>query len=610
MTRYSILAGVVGLALIAAGISGAMQATGRPPAVRAQSSAGGVAITNVRVFDGERTIPRANVLVRGGAIVSVGGDAPPAGVPVVDGAGQTLLPGLIDAHTHAFGDALERALVFGVTTELDMFTDHAFADRMRRDQRSEAGAPMRADIFSAGTLVTAPGGHGTEYGMKIPTISEASDAGPFVDARLAEGSDYIKIVYDDGASHAARFPSIGEDVLRAVVAAAKQRGKLAVVHIGSRSAADRAMASGANGLVHLFANEPPAPDLAERMSRAGMFAIPTLSVIESTTGVASGKALASDARLAPYLTALELTALSGSFPVRPGSKQNLTHAFDAVRRLHAAGVPLLAGTDAPNPGTSHGVSLHRELELLVRAGLTPQAALASATSVPARAFRLADRGRIAPGLRADLVLVSGDPTTDILATRAVVGVWKRGVRLDRRHAPAETAAPAAATSTGAVSHFDGPQTDAAFGAGWQASTDSIMGGKSTASMALRPGGANGTAGALEVTGAIAAGAPFPWAGAMFFPAATPMQPVDLSRFKEIVFWARGDGQEYQVMVFATRLGSIPAARPFKAGPEWREVVMPLASFNGLDGSDLRGVLFSAGTTPGPFTFAIDEVRFR
>lgn len=71
--------------------------------------------------------------------------------------------------------------------------------------------------------------------------------------------------------------------------------------------------------------------------------------------------------------------------------------------------------------------MHHELVLLTRAGLTAEEALAAATSVPARCFGLADRGRIAPGLRADLVLVDGDPTMDITATRSIVDVWRRGV---------------------------------------------------------------------------------------------------------------------------------------------------------------------------------------
>jgi len=103
----------------------------------------------------------------------------------------------------------------------------------------------------------------------------------------------------------------------------------------------------------------------------------------------------------------------------------------AIGALHRVGVPILAGTDVPAPGTAHGLSVHRELELLVRSGLTPVEALASATFEPARAFGFYDRGRIAEGLRADLVLVNGDPTVDITATRDIVGVWKLGVRHQR-----------------------------------------------------------------------------------------------------------------------------------------------------------------------------------
>src|SRR5207302_10629981 len=105
-----------------------------------------------------------------------------------------------------------------------------------------------------------------------------------------------------------------------------------------------------------------------------------------------------------------------------------TEAIDQLRPVH---VPILAGTDAPNPGTEHGASMHGELALLVQAGLTPFEALEAATANPAKAFRLSDRGEIAPGKRADLLLVKGDPGADITATRNIVGIWKAGTRDDR-----------------------------------------------------------------------------------------------------------------------------------------------------------------------------------
>jgi imidazolonepropionase-like amidohydrolase len=611
MAKHAVLA-AAGIALIAVGIAGGTRAGGANRQA-GESSSKLTVVTNVRVFDGERATDRTNVAFRDGKILEV---APayraPQGAAIVNGEGMTLVPGFIDAHTHAWGDALSRALVFGVTTELDMFTQHQFAASMRAEQASAAGAPRRADLFSAGTLLTAPGGHGTEYGMKIPTLSGPAEAQAFVDARIAEGSDYIKIVYDDAHTYGMRtIPTISRPTLAAAVAAAKNRGKLAVVHIGSKQDAEDAIDVGASALIHLFADEPPDAGFVERTVRSGAFIIPTLSVDESTTGVASGLELIDDARIAPYLNEADRAGLRRAFPKRPNSHRNLDYAKAATRMLHEKGVPILAGTDAPNPGTTHGASIHRELRLLVDSGLTPAAALTAATSAPARAFGLKDRGRIAPGLRADLVLVKGDPTRDILATRDIVSIWKGGDVLQRPLGVSDrqTEAPEV-TSDGAVSDFDtGEKPTAKFGA-WQPSTDSFMGGTSTVDLRILKGGARQTAGALEIAGAVNTGtaAQFQWAGAMFFPAGTPMSPANLSKFKAITFWAIGDGKEYQVMVFATRLGNIPAVRPFSAGPEWREVVVPLADF-GVDGSDLRGLLFSA-SQPGAFRFAIDEVRFR
>ena len=107
------------------------------------------------------------------------------------------------------------------------------------------------------------------------------------------------------------------------------------------------------------------------------------------------------------------------------------HARDSVAALYRAGVPIVLGTDAnQSPGVPanvpYGESVHRELELLVEAGLTPAEALHAATGAAADRFGLPDRGRIAPGLRADLLLVDGDPTTDVTATRSILAVRLAG----------------------------------------------------------------------------------------------------------------------------------------------------------------------------------------
>ena len=156
----------------------------------------------------------------------------------------------------------------------------------------------------------------------------------------------------------------------------------------------------------------------------------------------SGAELASDERFVPYLHPSARENLRQASSLAGQVLGSFEIALETVRRFHEAGVVVLAGTDAPNAGTAHGISMHRELELLVRAGLTPAEALAAGTSHPADRFGLDDRGRIAPGKRADLLLVRGDPTTDILATREIVAIIRGGVLVDR-----EALADAIASST-------------------------------------------------------------------------------------------------------------------------------------------------------------------
>ena len=576
-------------------------------------------IRNARLFDGNKFLPPADVSVENGLIKMVGKNLKIApGTKEIDASGDTLLPGLIDSHTHAWGKALDQALVFGVTTELDMFSDPKFDADVRKREAARQNLNA-ADLRSSGTLVTVAKGHGTEYGIPIPVLASAADAQSFVDARLADGSDYIKIIYDDGSAYGFSIPTLTKEELAALIAAAHNRKKMAVVHIGSLSGARDAIEANADGLVHTFEDAPPSLDFAALVKQHHAFVTPTLSVNESVTGKASGESLVNDARLSPYINDQTAGNLKKAFPQRPGSKTVFSNALASVRALHGVGVPILAGTDAPNPGTGHGVSIHRELELLVQAGFTPTEALCSATSVPAKAFGLSDRGLIATGLRADLLLVKGDPATDITATRDIVAIWKTGAEVDRattraavekerQEAAAGKAMPAPAGSeSGWISDFEDGTTATKFGSGWSVSTDAMANGKSTADIKWIAGGAEGSKGALQISGAISDAFAYPWAGAFFAPGSAPMDPVNLSSKKAIRFWFRGDGRPYRLMIFTKSGGYNPIIQNLTVTTEWKEITLPFSAF-GTDGHDIGGILFSAGGAPGPFQFAIDNVR--
>ena len=607
--RTSATRGVLALLLLTAS---ALAAT---PAPQAHD----FVIRNARIFDGSRVIPAGDVWVQGGAIKAVGPHLEtPRGVTVIDGTAKTLLPGLIDSHVHTMGLAnfLRSALALGVTTELDMGASAPFCFQVEREQAAGKDLDL-ADLRTSGTQPTAPDGHGTEYGHPVPTLSLPESAQAFVDARIAEGSDFIgEIIYDDGSEYGLRIPTLSKETLRAVIDAAHRRGKLAVVHILSLQAAKDAVAAGADGLVHLFADHPPDSEFVSLVAQHHAFVIPTLSLLASMAGASAGPSLAQDSRLEPFLTPEAIADLGTPLPPNPS---NLGNAEEAVRRLKAEGVPILAGTDGHNPGTAHGASLHGELQLLVNSGLTPAEALASATSVNAAAFRLNDRGQIAPGKRADLLLVDGDPTTRISDISNVAAVWKLGVRFDRegyravvRQAKeadrAQREAPAPAGSEpGLISDFEDGAPTAKFGMGWSVSTGRLLGGsKPEGRIQVVDGGAQGSKKALQVTGQIGGGV-FGWAGAMFVPGSAPMAPVNLSKKNALSFWTKGDGRSYRVMLYSKRKGTMPAIKPFPAGPEWSKVTIPLSDF-GTDGSDLQAMVIGALATPGPFSLWIDDVR--
>lgn len=355
-------------------------------------------IVNAKVFDGTRSRDWTSVRFADGLITECSA-VPVArdGDEVVDAAGGTVLPGLVDAHVHLVPGALERSPASGVTTVLDMFSTPDVVAEAKERARSR---PDVADVRSAGIGATAPGGHPSVVYAPFPTLTAADQAERFVAERIAEGSDYLKVFSGIGG----RWPSLDSGTVEALVTAAHARGLVVVAHVSSTAGVEQVVSAGVDVVAHVPVDAELDEALVDRMAEAGIAVGPTLVTVENTFGGPGW---------------------------RGGGSPHRSRAEGAVRRLAAAGITLLAGTDAPNPGTAFGTSLHRELELLVRCGVDPARALAAATGEPARVFGLADRGRVAPGRRADLLLVSGDPVADITATRAIERIWRAGVACDR-----------------------------------------------------------------------------------------------------------------------------------------------------------------------------------
>jgi imidazolonepropionase-like amidohydrolase len=403
------------------------------------------AITNARIFDGEKILDATSVLVENGVITAIGAPVP-AGAAIIDGSGGTLLPGLIDAHVHTNKASLGLALRFGVTTELEMQGSNT---RFRREDITDDDSV--ADVRSAGFGLTPPGGHPAELfpegfrpgpppGAPAPSgpqpvqadVTTPEEAIAVVPRLKADGSDYIKFMVDDGSVEGhPGIPMLDQATLNAGVAAAQEQGMLTVAHALTIDATRMALEAGIDGLAHLFMDQPHTDEIVAAIKDSGAFVTACVVLNASMIGV-TGAALADDHRVASRLDGAWDTTLRSSFAHYP--QGSVADVLASVKALHDAGVDILVGTDVSVPlpfmgGLAHGASVHHELQYLVQAGLTPVQALAAATSVTARRFGLDDRGRIAVGLRADLLLVDGDPTTDITHTLSTRAVWRRGTLL-------------------------------------------------------------------------------------------------------------------------------------------------------------------------------------
>ena len=266
-----------------------------------------------------------------------------------------------------------------------------FSGAVRNSLTSHAGI---AEVYIAGNFASATGSLHSRI-TKASLIDSPESAVRFVEDRVAEGADYIKIVAD--------VPGPSQEVIDMLVHEARRHGKLTVAHAASSKAFPMAQKGKVDIITHVPLDLPLDEASARLMKDEGRACVPTLVMAETFA----------NAKLFPGLT--------------------YEAAKESVAQLHKAGVPILVGTDA-NQSTmasvKHGESLHQELKLLIDAGFSTEDALKSCTSLPAKLFWLENRGEIAVGKRADLVLVDGNPLEDITATEKVKMVWIAGEKVE------------------------------------------------------------------------------------------------------------------------------------------------------------------------------------
>ncbi|MEN8158550.1 MAG: amidohydrolase family protein [Myxococcota bacterium] len=416
---------------------------------------------DVRVFDGTAFEDHRDVWVRHGAVHAVGATgsfAAPATAEVVEGRGRTLLPGLIDCHVHLMSagekggfppsaESISGALLFaGITTVLVTAGGTEVTDLVNGQREGKALAPR---LFTAGMSLSAPGGHPAPLletmlpwpmsWLMVRQLAVAS-TGPEARARVREtagqgGHTFYKIIYDDLPPGS---PHLSADALLAAVDEAKRQGLRPIVHANLASDTIAAVDVGASLLVHVPQRELLSEAQAAHIVAAGIPVVSTVSMLTTTHDLAGREPTALE-RAVVDPEQLRRWRESPDWEL-PGFSDEIDRRRDEVaeiartnfRRLREAGARILVGTDSGVHGVFPGVGLHNEMRLLRSLGM-PELDILRAVTREAADFLdpEADFGRIKAGARADLLLVDGDPLSDIGALAEIEAVYVAGRRLER-----------------------------------------------------------------------------------------------------------------------------------------------------------------------------------
>ncbi len=421
---------------------------GASAAQPAPDSTNRLLLTNARLVDPEtETVKQGALHVQGERIAAVRDEAPADfDGHVLDLDGTWVLPGLVDAHVHSWGNVgptfqqrqmlqtsgtAKIMLHAGVTAFLDLFSPEDYIFELRNEQRSEGF--LGADIYAAGPILTCPDGHGTEYGMPTRVVTSPDDARQTVDSLAARDPDVVKLVYHPYRTD--RHPSMDRSTMTALIDAADRYDLTTVVHVETWSGAHEAITAGVDAITHT----PPSPlpdTTLTAMQEHGTVWIPTLAVHTELSHWAQHpnalendllRAVADSTLLASYRDTSGLPGGIQSWIDRQTDRRDAR--LKAVQKGAEAGLPLLTGTDAGNPDLFQGYSLHRELALLAEAGLSNWEALAAATTAAGR-FLDAPYG-LQPGDRANLLVLNTSPIEDIRHTQDVHRVIHRGQVVNR-----------------------------------------------------------------------------------------------------------------------------------------------------------------------------------
>lgn len=447
-----------------------------PPLAKKEIPGNPILIRNASLFTGERGAPvleHTDILIDRGKIIDIGTITSPDQCRVIDATGKMVIPGLIDQHVHISSPGnppwftfmpderlyernLSAFLYAGVTTVFDVGGPSADIEKLAGRMKTEDTINPR--ILYVGKVFNKKGGH-PDYMIRALApwpfdamairnimygITEKDEVGPALADNIAHGSRMTKIMIDQLPFG---VPSLDDDLAGEIVLRSKKQGFFTAAHIGSESD----MITGLNAGVPLFEHAPYRSSLSNatilRLKESGAAVIPTLGVFEASADFFSQSRKFTDldkAIIDPNLLEAYTNTPPDAFNFDDPRIEAWVHdlltfreiKFDTVRRMKAAGIPLIVGTDSPNVATVPGSSMHTEMRLLVeKCGFTPVEALSAATGESGRMIeRITGEkglGRIEKGGLADLIIINADFRKDITRTQDINMVISNGRIVNR-----------------------------------------------------------------------------------------------------------------------------------------------------------------------------------